>query len=284
MSILRLDGVRREIGDFVILNSVSASLARGERVGLVGANGAGKTTLLEIVAGREEPDGGKVALARGTRIGLLSQEAHLDPRLVEAPSVRVAVRGGAAEVEHMEQQLAAMEAQGAAAVESPDYASLRERFEARDGYHLDLHVEEALDGLGIRRNRWASSPMELSGGEQTRVALARLLVADPDLLMLDEPTNHLDIAALEWLEAVLVRRHGALLVASHDRAFLDNVVDAHLGAARPPTRRLPGRPMRRTSCSASPPTRGRAAWSVSRPPPSHVKRNSCSAIAASAST
>ena len=225
MSILRLEGVRREIGDFVILNSVTASLARGERVGLVGANGAGKTTLLEIVAGREEAEGGKVALARGTRIGLLSQEAHLDPRLVEAPSVRVAVRGGAAEVEHMEQQLAAMEAQGAAAVESPEYASLRERFEARDGYHLDLHVEEALDGLGIRRNRWASSPMELSGGEQTRVALARLLVADPDLLMLDEPTNHLDIAALEWLEAVLVRRHGALLVASHDRAFLDNVVE-----------------------------------------------------------
>ena len=118
-----------------------------------------------------------------------------------------------------------MEAQGAAAVQSPDYAALRDRFEALDGYHLDQRVEEALAGLGLRRDRWDSPPAELSGGEQTRVALARLLVADPDLLMLDEPTNHLDIAALEWLEATLVRRRGALLVASHDRAFLDNVVE-----------------------------------------------------------
>jgi ATP-binding cassette, subfamily F, member 3 len=225
MSILRLEGVRREIGDFVILDSVSATLARGERVGLVGANGAGKTTLLEIIDGREEADGGLVGLARETRLGLLTQEAHLDRHFSTAPSVRAIVRGGAADVERMERELAALEAQGAAAVQSPAYAALRDRFEALDGYHLDQRVQEALAGLGIRRERWDSPPAELSGGEQTRVALARLLVADPDLLMLDEPTNHLDIAALEWLEATLVRRRGALLVASHDRAFLDNVVE-----------------------------------------------------------
>ena len=225
MSILRLEGVRREIGDFVILDSVSATLARGERVGLVGANGAGKTTLLEIIAGREEADGGLVGLARGTRLGLLTQEAHLDRHFSSAPSVRAIVRGGAIEVERMEHELAAMEARGAVDVQSPEYAALRDRFEALDGYHLDQRVEEALAGLGLRRDRWDSPPAELSGGEQTRVALARLLVADPDLLMLDEPTNHLDIAALEWLEGTLVRRRGALLVASHDRAFLDNVVE-----------------------------------------------------------
>jgi ATP-binding cassette subfamily F protein 3 len=225
MSILRLEGVRREIGDFVILDSVSASLARGERVGLVGANGAGKTTLLEIIAGREEADAGLVGLARETRLGLLTQEAHLDRHFSSAPSVRAIVRSGAAEVERMEAQLAALEAQGADAVQSAAYAALRDRFEVLDGYHLDLRVEEALAGLGIRRTHWARPPGELSGGEQTRVALARLLVADPDLIMLDEPTNHLDIAALEWLETTLVRRRGALLVASHDRAFLDNVVE-----------------------------------------------------------
>jgi len=225
MSILRLEDVRREIGDLVILDSITAALSRGQRVGLVGGNGAGKTTLLEIVAGREEPDHGRVHLARGLRVGLLTQEANLDSRVIEAPSVRAVVRSGATELERMEHELAELEAGGAAGVQSAAYASLRERFEAADGYHLDQRVEETLAGLGIPRRRWNARPTELSGGEQTRVALARLLVADPDLLMLDEPTNHLDIAALEWLEITLVRRARALLVASHDRAFLDNVVE-----------------------------------------------------------
>jgi len=225
MSIVRLEGVRREIGDFVILDSVNAALARGERVGLVGANGAGKTTLLEIIEGREEADGGRVHLAKSLRIGLLTQEANLDRGFRAAVTVRAVVRGGAVEVERMEVELAEMEARGAAAVQSTAYATLRDHFEAADGYHLDQRVAESLAGLGVPRSHWERRPTELSGGEQTRVALARLLTADPDLLMLDEPTNHLDIAALEWLEATLVRRDRALLVASHDRAFLDNVVE-----------------------------------------------------------
>ncbi len=225
MSILRLDGVRREIGDFVILDSVTAALARGERAGLVGGNGAGKTTLLEIIAGREDADGGRVHLARNLRVGLLTQEANLDDHFSRAPTVRAVVRSGAVEIERMERELAELETRGAEAVQSAHYASLRERFEAADGYQLDQRVQEALAGLGIPRSHWDHRPSELSGGEQTRVALARLLTADPDLLMLDEPTNHLDIAALEWLEVALVRRAGALLVASHDRAFLDNVVE-----------------------------------------------------------
>jgi ATP-binding cassette subfamily F protein 3 len=225
MSILRLEGVRRELGDFVILDGVSASMARGERVGLVGGNGAGKTTLLELIAGREEADGGRVHVARGLRLGLLSQEANLDPALMAAPSVRAVVRGGAVEVETMERELAELETRGAETVQSAAYAELRDRFEAFDGYHLDQRVETTLAGLGIGADLWEHRPARLSGGEQTRVALARLLVADPDLLMLDEPTNHLDLAALEWLEATLARRAGSLLVASHDRAFLDNVVE-----------------------------------------------------------
>jgi ATP-binding cassette subfamily F protein 3 len=224
MSIVRLEGVRREIGDLVILDSVSAVLARGDRVGLVGANGAGKTTLLEIIRGREEADAGVVHIAKGLRLGLLAQEANLDERFRKAPTVRAVVRSGAVEVERMERELAEMEGRGAEAVQSPEYAALRERFEAADGYHLDQRVQESLAGLGIPSSHWDHRPDELSGGEQTRVALARLLTADPDLLMLDEPTNHLDIAALEWLEVALVRRARALIVASHDRAFLDNVV------------------------------------------------------------
>jgi len=224
MSILRLDAVRREIGDFVILDSVNGSIARGERVGLVGPNGAGKTTLLKIVSGRDDPDRGTAHTAAGIRVGMLGQESNRDEAFAGSASVLRAVRSGAAEVERLEIQLAELESAGAGAVETRQYAKLRERFDHLGGYHIDQRVEETLSGLGVPREDWGRSPIALSGGEQTRVALARLLVDDPDLLLLDEPTNHLDLAALEWLEAYLGRREGALLVASHDRAFLDAVV------------------------------------------------------------
>ncbi len=224
MSILRLDGVRREIGTFVILDSISGAIARGERVGLVGPNGAGKTTLLRIVAGQDEPDAGRVHTAQGVRVGMLNQESNRDAAFADQPSVLRAVRSGATVAERLERQLHDLEQAGPEAVASSEYAHLRERFDHLDGYHLDQRVEETLSGLGVAREDWERPPTRLSGGEQTRVALARLLVDDPDLLLLDEPTNHLDLAALEWLEAYLARRQGAVLVASHDRAFLDAVV------------------------------------------------------------
>ncbi|MGH2467043.1 MAG: ATP-binding cassette domain-containing protein, partial [Candidatus Limnocylindrales bacterium] len=188
MSILRLEQIRREIGPLVILDAVSAAVAAGDRIGLVGANGAGKTTLLRIVAGLDAPDGGKVIRAAGRTVGLSGQEANVDPRFAAAPSLRAAVRSGADELEAMEVGLARLEETGATAVASPHYAELRGRFEARDGYALDLHVEAALSGLGFSRADWERPPADLSGGEQTRAALARLLVGDPDLLLLDEPT------------------------------------------------------------------------------------------------
>jgi ATP-binding cassette, subfamily F, member 3 len=225
MSILRLEHVRREVGTFVILDDVTAAVAHGDRIGLVGANGAGKTTLLRIAAGLDEPDAGVAARKRGLRVGLLAQETNLDAIVIAAPNLRAAVRQGAAEVESLERELASIEASGAEGVSSARYADVRHRFEVLDGYHLDQRVEETLSGLGFARADWDRPPVELSGGEQTRAALARLVVSDPDLLMLDEPTNHLDLAALEWLEQALARRSHALLVASHDRAFLDAVVD-----------------------------------------------------------
>jgi ATP-binding cassette subfamily F protein 3 len=224
MSILRLEHVRREIGTFVILDDVTAAIAHGDRVGLVGVNGAGKTTLLRLAAGLDEPDAGRVERRRGLRVGMLAQETNLDETFTSAATLRAAVRAGAAETERLERELAAVEAAGAAAVSSPRYADLRHRFEALDGYRLDQRVDETLSGLGFEPAQWGRPPTGLSGGEQTRAALARLVVADPDLLLLDEPTNHLDVAALEWLELALARRAHALLMASHDRAFLDAVV------------------------------------------------------------
>ena len=222
MSILRLTGVTREIGTFVILDRIDAAVALGDRIGLVGPNGAGKTTLFRIAAGLDEPDRGTVVRKRGLSLGMLAQEAHLDERFMAAPDVRTAVRHGAAHLELMAVELAGLERAGR--VTEPNYADLQHRFEVLGGYTLDQRVDAALSGLGFTDDDAVRPPSSLSGGEQTRAALARLVIADPDLLLLDEPTNHLDIGALEWLEEHLRRRHGSLLVASHDRAFLDATV------------------------------------------------------------
>jgi ATP-binding cassette subfamily F protein 3 len=222
MSIVRLEGVLREVGDFVILDHVDAAVAAGDRIGLVGPNGAGKTTLLRLIAGLDEPDQGEIHRKRGMTIAMLRQEANVDSAFTSAPSLRLAVRAGAARLEELERVLRQMEEAGR--VTEPDYETLQHEFDHRDGYGLDQRVEAALSGLGFERDQWDRPPTNLSGGEQTRAALARLLLADPDLLLLDEPTNHLDLAALEWLELHLGRRHGSLLVASHDRAFLDATV------------------------------------------------------------
>ena len=222
MSLVRLQGVVREIGTFVILDQVDAAIAPGERVGLVGANGAGKTTLLRIVAGRDEADRGVVTRRRNLTLGLLGQESHFDEAFMAAPDLRAAIRHGAAHLERMALELERLEHGGHAA--GTRYADLQHRFDILGGYTLDQRVDEALSGLGFARDEWLRPPTALSGGQQTRAALARLVIADPDLLMLDEPTNHLDISAIEWLEEHLRRRSGALLVASHDRAFLDATV------------------------------------------------------------
>ena len=222
MSLVRLGAVTREIGTFVILDAISGAIAPGERVGLVGPNGAGKTTLLRIVAGRDEADRGEVTRRRGLSIGLLAQESHFDEAFMTAPDLRAAVRHGAAHLERMAEQLAELEHGGHAA--GPQYEELQHRFEILGGYTLDQRVDEALSGLGFAREEWSRPPTSVSGGQQTRAALARLVIADPDLLLLDEPTNHLDVGAIEWLEEHLRRRSGALLVASHDRAFLDATV------------------------------------------------------------
>jgi ATP-binding cassette subfamily F protein 3 len=222
MSILRLEGIHREVGTFVILDRVDAAIALGDRIGLVGPNGAGKTTLLRIAAGIDEADAGRVTRKRDLSIGMLAQEAHLDEAFMAAPDLRAAVRHGARHLERMAAELEAIE--HAHRSTEPEYEALQHRFEGLGGYTLDQRVDEVLSGLGFAEADKVRAPSSLSGGEQTRATLARLVIAAPDLLMLDEPTNHLDIGALEWLEEHLRRRDGSLLVASHDRAFLDATV------------------------------------------------------------
>jgi len=166
MSIVRLAGVVREVGDFVILDHVDASISAGDRIGLVGPNGAGKTTLLRLVAGLDEPDGGEVHRKRGLTVALLPQEAHVDSDFIEAASLRLAVRAGAVRLEELEASLRRLEHEGR--VTEPEYENLQHEFAVKDGYALDQRVEAALSGLGFERREWDRPPTFLSGGEQTR--------------------------------------------------------------------------------------------------------------------
>jgi ATP-binding cassette subfamily F protein 3 len=222
MSLFVLENAGLFFGERAIFEGLDLRIGARDRIGLVGPNGSGKTTLLRLASGAGEPDRGTVSRKRNLSIGLLAQETHLDAAFMAAPDLRTAVRAGAAHLDVLAAELA--EYERTARVTEPAYADLQHRYEVLGGYTLDQRVDSAMSGLGFTAGEWSKPPSALSGGEQTRAALARLVIADPDLLLLDEPTNHLDLDALEWLEEHLRRRSGSLLVASHDRAFLDATV------------------------------------------------------------
>ena len=225
MSVLSVQAAGRRFADRVLFSDVSFRLTRGDRAGLIGPNGTGKTTLLRIVAGLDAPDSGSVALARGTRIGFLQQELLVD---VDG-TVDEHARGAASHLAELERELRAMEhelATGDAEL-LERYADAQHHFEHAGGYDFEATLGRVLSGLGLDplRDREVRT---LSGGERTRLGLARLLLDDPDLLLLDEPTNHLDIAALEWFETFLVEQDATVLTSSHDRWFLDRVTSRTL--------------------------------------------------------
>lgn len=222
-----------EYGPDTILENVSLSVARGERIGIVGRNGGGKTTLLKAILGIEQPAGGSIHIAKGIRIGYLSQIQSIDASqtvIQAAEEALSAVADAEAELRHAEEALAA----------NPTDDELAEALGAAQDRHQYLGGHYAVDGLhaslkalGFPESTWEKQVSVLSGGEKTRLAMARLLATSPEVLILDEPTNHLDIKAIEWLENFLVQVPGAVLVVSHDRRFLDRVtkatweVDAH---------------------------------------------------------
>jgi len=225
MSVLSVQAAGRRFADRILFSDVSFRLTRGDRAGLIGPNGTGKSTLLRIVAGLDAPDTGSIALARGTRIGFLQQELLVD---VEGTVERHA-RGAASHLAELEAELRKMEhelASGDAEL-LERYADAQHHFEHAGGYDFEATLGRVLSGLGLDALR-EREVRTLSGGERTRLGLARLLLDDPDLLLLDEPTNHLDIAALEWLEKFLVEQDFTLLTSSHDRWFLDQVTSRTL--------------------------------------------------------
>jgi ATP-binding cassette subfamily F protein 3 len=223
---LIVNNVNKSYGTRAILDAVSFVVNPGDRVGLVGANGCGKSTLLRIAAGEEQPDSGHIALDSSARLGYLRQKLEVPPGRTIAQQVRSGIEGleeARKTVERLAGQMAGADDHDLDQAIAAYNAALT-RFEALGGYRVDHRVEMLLAHLGLA-SLDPESPVDLlSGGEQTRVQLTGLLLAEPNLLLLDEPTNHLDIGALEWLEDYLAGYPGAVLVVSHDRAFLDRVV------------------------------------------------------------
>jgi len=224
---IRLDNVSKQVGHQILFIEASAALQKGEKIGLVGPNGAGKSTLFRMIAGQETPDEGQVSLDRGISIGYFNQ----DVGEMSGRSAVAEVMDGAGPVSAVAAELKELEA----AMADPDrademdeiiarYGDVLARFEELDGYALDSRAREALAGLGFSQEMMDGDVGKLSGGWKMRVALARILLMRPDVMLLDEPSNHLDLESLIWLEQFLRGYEGALMMTSHDREFINRVI------------------------------------------------------------
>ena len=229
MILMTVQGVSKSFGMKSVLKDISLTLQQGARMGLIGVNGSGKSTLFRLIAGQMEPDEGSISLMRGTRVGMLTQEADIQSDL----TVREELSRVFEPVREMERRLRALEEEMAQKHEdeaeldrlSREYARLTDRFEDAGGYEWPSRIQGVLADLGFARGREDQPASVLSGGEKTRLCLARLLLTQPDLLMLDEPTNHLDLSSIQWLEDTLKKYRGTVLIISHDRYFMNSVCD-----------------------------------------------------------
>ena len=227
MIILSLQGIKKSFGSNVVLKDVSLTLQNGERMGLVGVNGSGKSTLMKIIAGIEQADDGTISLQKGLRIGYLSQQGDLDGE----ETILETVNHVFDPILKIEEEMRETERQMSEAADDPDllkrlgshYDQLTRQFERGNGYGWKSAVQGVLVGLDFPVSVQNMKTALLSGGERTRLCLARMLLTEPDLLLLDEPTNHLDLKSIAWLENYLADYRGAVLVISHDRYFMDHV-------------------------------------------------------------
>ncbi len=224
---IRLDNIGKQNGHQIVFIEASAVLNRGEKVGLVGPNGAGKTTLFRLITGEEQPDEGQVSTDRGITIGYFSQ----DVGEMSGRSAVAEVMDGAGPVSDVAAELADLEAamadpSRAAEMEAliERYGELQAQFEDLGGYALEGKAREVLAGLSFSQEMMDGDVGALSGGWKMRVALARILLMRPDVMLLDEPSNHLDLESLIWLEHFLKGYEGALMMTSHDREFMDRIV------------------------------------------------------------
>src|SRR3989442_5262865 len=225
---LHVQSITKRFGARTVFEDLSWHIGKGVRIGLVGPNGAGKTTLLRILAGVDAADSGEISFAKGSLIGYLPQEVET----LEGETVLGQVLAGFGEVRSIEEEIERIEAALAARPEperlerlTSRYGDLRHRFEALGGYRLEGEARAILGGLGFPSSEVHAPLTALSGGWRMRAALAGHLLRRPDLLLLDEPTNHLDLESLAWIEEFLDDYDGSVVIVSHDRFFLNRVVD-----------------------------------------------------------
>jgi ATPase subunit of ABC transporter with duplicated ATPase domains len=225
--VIRLDSIGKQHGKQILFLEASAAINRGEKVGLVGPNGAGKTTIFRMIMREEAPDGGQVAIDRGTTIGYFSQDVGGmagQPVYAEVMDGAGPVSEVAAELRELEHAMADPERMDELEALIERYGHVQGRFEELGGYALEARAREILAGLGFSQATMDGDVGALSGGWKMRVALARILLMRPDAMLLDEPTNHLDLESIIWLEGYLKGYEGALVMTSHDRAFMNRVV------------------------------------------------------------
>lgn len=226
MTICSVNNVTKSFGGNIIFENISLEIKNGERVGLVGRNGSGKTTIFQLLTGMESLDAGAIHMKKGTRIGHVAQI----PKFDEGMTVYDVLSSAFKIEKELEREMHALEKHMAEEQESSAlqrlmerYGVIQEKFAFLGGYEIEANIMKVANGLQVTE-LFPRSFLELSGGEQTKVSLAYMLLQKPDLLLLDEPTNHLDLFAVEWLEQFLKEYNGTVMVISHDRYFLDEVV------------------------------------------------------------
>ncbi|MDA1908654.1 MULTISPECIES: ribosomal protection-like ABC-F family protein [Bacillus] len=226
MTICSVNNVTKSFGGNIIFENISLEIKNGERVGLVGRNGSGKTTIFQLLTGMESLDAGAIHMKKGTRIGHVAQI----PKFDESMTVYEVLSSAFKIEKELEREMRTLEKHMAEEQESSvlqklmeRYGIIQEKFAFLGGYEIEANIMKVANGLQVIE-LFHRSFLELSGGEQTKVSLAYMLLQKPDLLLLDEPTNHLDLFAVEWLEQFLKEYNGTVMVISHDRYFLDEVV------------------------------------------------------------
>ncbi|MGH2784006.1 MAG: ribosomal protection-like ABC-F family protein [Actinomycetota bacterium] len=225
---ITVTGLERSFGARRLFAGADLRVGARDRIAVVGPNGSGKTTLFEMIAGLQEPDSGRVDVVRGAVLGYLAQETDA----LRGRSVLDEVVGAGAAMDHAGHRLAVLQAELETEADQrergrllEEYARLHERFDTLGGWSLETQAKQILAGLGFRPEDTARNTETLSGGWLMRVALAKLLLASPDALLLDEPTNHLDLSSVVWLEGFLRSYEGAVMLISHDRDFMNGVVN-----------------------------------------------------------
>jgi ATP-binding cassette, subfamily F, member 3 len=242
MALATLDNLHKSFGDRVIFDGLNFAIDRGERVGLIGDNGAGKTTLFKALEGEMPVESGSVAIAKGAKVGHLAQDSVFDP----ANDVMDEAELAFADLHRISHEMRALEhAMGEQQDEALEktlkrYEILQHDFETGGGYAWRHRLEATLLGVGLGTEHWEQNVATLSGGQRSRLALAKLLINAPDLLLLDEPTNHLDLAAIDWLENWLLEFSGAVLLISHDRYLLDRLATRIVWLTRQQLNNYPG--------------------------------------------